>query len=352
MENKRGYSSLDSIQSFLDYRLPKIKNKKLIDPHVVIIGAGASKAACPIDKNGKSVPLLKNILEVLDLENLLNKYGFSSNDIDDFEKFYSEICEIEQYQELCQNLEEAVYEYFSKLELPDSINLYDYLILSLTEKDLIISFNWDPFLLQAYRRNIKVGNLPQLVFPHGNVGVGVCNHCKQKGYYGYICPKCYLPFEKMPLLYPTGKKDYETKPIIRNEWLVAQDFLKRAAGLTIFGYGAPVSDISAIKLLKEAFSISNTKEICPVTIVNLLSVKDEQLDKWNAFYDKSMICYVEKFQDTILWQNPRVSLETLFDAILQQHPREKTKSFNEFHSLVDLQNFVSTITEYSKTDAE
>ena len=53
MENKRGYSSLDSIQSFLDYRLPKIKNKKLIDPHVVIIGAGASKAACPIDKNGK-----------------------------------------------------------------------------------------------------------------------------------------------------------------------------------------------------------------------------------------------------------------------------------------------------------
>lgn len=150
----------------------------------------------------------------------------------------------------------------------------------------------------------------------------------------------------MPLLYPTGKKDYETKPIIRNEWLVAQDFLKRAAGLTIFGYGAPVSDISAIKLLKEAFSISNTKEICPVTIVNLLSVKDEQLDKWNAFYDKSMICYVEKFQDTILWQNPRVSLETLFDAILQQHPREKTKSFNEFHSLVDLQNFVSTITEY------
>lgn len=60
---------MDSIQSFLDYRLPKIKNKKLIDPHVVIIGAGASKAACPTDKNGKSVPLLKNILEVLDLEN-------------------------------------------------------------------------------------------------------------------------------------------------------------------------------------------------------------------------------------------------------------------------------------------
>ena len=55
---------MSSIQSILDYRLPRIKSKRLIDPHVVIIGAGASKADCPIDKNGNSVPLLKNIIEV------------------------------------------------------------------------------------------------------------------------------------------------------------------------------------------------------------------------------------------------------------------------------------------------
>lgn len=337
---------MDGMQDFLGYRLPGVKNKKLTDPHVVIIGAGASKAACPVDKNGERVPLLKNILEVLNVECELNQYGFSSRDINDFENFYSKICHVDKYKELCDTLEEAVYTYFSKLELPDEINLYDYLVLSLTEKDLIISFNWDPFLLQAYKRNIKVGNLPQLVFPHGNVGVGICNHCKQKGYYGYVCPQCYLPLEKMPLLYPTGEKDYETESIIRNEWSIAQAFLERSAGLTIFGYGAPVSDISAVKLLQNAFSASKTKIICPVTIINLASVKEEQLTRWSNFYDQSMIHYAEKFQDTILWRNPRVSLETVFDAILQQHPREKEKSFQEFHSLGELQEFVTTISEY------
>ena len=48
--------------------------------------------------------------------------------------------------------------------IPDDVTLYDYLVLSLTDKDAIISFNWDPFLVQAYRRNIDVGNLPQLIF--------------------------------------------------------------------------------------------------------------------------------------------------------------------------------------------
>jgi hypothetical protein len=43
-----------------NYRLPNVKKHRLYDPHVVIIGAGASKAACPIDKNGKAVPVLRN----------------------------------------------------------------------------------------------------------------------------------------------------------------------------------------------------------------------------------------------------------------------------------------------------
>ena len=95
---------MSSIQNILDYRLPRIKSKRLIDPHVVIIGAGASKAACPIDKNGNSVPLLKNILEVLEVESLLQQYGFHVKDIDDFESFYSKLCGKSQYQALCQVL--------------------------------------------------------------------------------------------------------------------------------------------------------------------------------------------------------------------------------------------------------
>ena len=48
----------------------------------------------------------------------------------------------------------------------------------------------------------------------------------------------------------------------------------------------------------------------------------------------------------MLWRNPRVSLETLFDAILQQHPRNEEKSFGKFSTLTELQGFVKTITEF------
>jgi len=48
----------------------------------------------------------------------------------------------------------------------------------------------------------------------------------------------------------------------------------------------------------------------------------------------------------MLWRNPRVSLETLFDAILQQHPRSEDKSFRKFSTLTELQEFIKTITEF------
>lgn len=339
-------SDMSNIQDSLDYRLPRIRERKLIDPHVVIVGAGASKAACPKDKNGKRVPLLKNILEVLSVESLLQQYGFRAEGIEDFESFYSNLYIKKESVNLCKKLEEAVYDFFFSLELPDEINLYDYLILSLTSKDLIISFNWDPFLLQAYNRNSGVGNLPQVVFPHGNVGVGICKRCKIKGYYGSLCPRCHNKLEKMPLLYPIGQKDYKNEEVIANEWNVAQLYLSRCAGLTIWGYSAPVTDASAVELLKDAFEESRTKRICPVTIINLTSVKNEQMDRWGAFYDSSMIVYKERFQDTILWRNPRVSLEALFDAILQQHPRENEKPFQDFQSIEALQQFIATVTEF------
>ena len=56
--------------------------------------------------------------------------------------------------------------------------------------------------------------------------------------------------------------------------------------------------------------------------------------------------YCNNLEETLLWKNPRVSLETLFDAILQQHPRSVEKSFEKFSTLTELQQFVKTITEF------
>ena len=80
-----------SLQDILPYRLPNHVGKRLIDPHVVIVGAGASIAACEIDKNGKKVPLLKNIHNILGLTDELKKYNFSDEQMEDFEKLFSDI---------------------------------------------------------------------------------------------------------------------------------------------------------------------------------------------------------------------------------------------------------------------
>lgn len=152
-----------SLQNIVPYRLPNHAGKRLLDPHVVIVGAGASIAACEIDKNGKKVPLLKNVHNILGLTDELKKYNFSYEQMQDFEKLFSDINGKAEYRDLQEKLEYEVCDYFSKLQIPDEPTLYDYLILSLTEKDAIISFNWDPFLIQAYKRNICVGNLPEVL---------------------------------------------------------------------------------------------------------------------------------------------------------------------------------------------
>ena len=80
-----------SLQNIVPYRLPNHEGKRLLDPHVVIVGAGASIAACEMDKNGKKVPLLKNIHNILCLTSELKKYNFSDDQMEDFEKLFSDI---------------------------------------------------------------------------------------------------------------------------------------------------------------------------------------------------------------------------------------------------------------------
>lgn len=329
-----------------EYRLPNIQNKRLVDPHVVIIGAGASLAACQFDKNSNQVPLLKNIHHVLGLTEKLKQYGFSNEEMQDFELLYSGIHEVPKYAELQSELESAIYEYFQKLELPEYPTYYDYLLLSLTQKDAIISFNWDPFLIQAFRRNFCVGNIPQLIFPHGNTAIRICYDCHIKEYGDISKCSCGKEFSRMPLLFPVEKKSYSDKSIIQGEWYRAQWFLSRAAGITVFGYGAPDTDVEAIALMKNAYTESKIKQIAPFVIINLPSEEQEQKKKWKRFFSSQMVLYCTSFEDSMLWRNPRVSLETLFDAILQQHPREQKGSYIHFEDLLSLQKFAKSISGF------
>lgn len=55
-------------------------------PHVVILGAGASYAACPQgDKHGRMLPLMNNLIETLGIEDIAAKAGlcFASQNFED-----------------------------------------------------------------------------------------------------------------------------------------------------------------------------------------------------------------------------------------------------------------------------
>lgn len=98
--------------------------------------------------------------------------------------------------------------------------------------------------------------------------------------------------------------------------------------------------------MKSAFEISETKRIAPFTIINLSENEKEQKRKWANFYDEKMIHYCNSFEESMLWKNPRLSLETFFDAILQQKPRKAGKAFKKFTTLEELHDFVKTITKF------
>ena len=189
-------------------------------PHVVILGTGATMATIPNgDKNGRPCSVMHGFMQNIGLESILQNVKLETQS-ENIEDIYTELYERgEECKEIRLQLEDAIFSYFSKLQLPDEITIYDKLVLALTSKDLIATFNWDPLLIQAYNRASKITkNLPKLTFLHGNVAAGYCEQCGcfgalQRG----ICDNCGTPYQKSPLLYPVKYKDYNTSFFIKQE---------------------------------------------------------------------------------------------------------------------------------------
>jgi hypothetical protein len=143
--------------------LPDLDTKTGVNhsPHVVILGAGASKAAFPCgDPKGRVVPVMHQLIECLDLAASLKGAGFV--DPTDFEAIYDELATTECNPRLVDEIEGRVRKYFASMVLPTDVTLYDRLILSMRETDLIATFNWDPFLPLAYARNASSGSRSSL----------------------------------------------------------------------------------------------------------------------------------------------------------------------------------------------
>ena len=218
-------------------------------------------------------------------------------------------------------IERCIDDYFGALSLPRHATIYDRLLVSLRPKDAIFTFNWDPFLFEAYQRNRNVVPLPEIFFLHGNVRIGACLEHDKWGARKERCPECRQPLAKVPLLYPIEQKDYSTDPYIRRSWQAAQSLFKDAFTLTIFGYGAPASDRDAVALLQSAWTGRSDRTFEHVEIIDIAD--DSCLyDRWSPFAPTHHYSITRSFEQSRLARWPRRSCEALVYPMTQGMPCE------------------------------
>jgi hypothetical protein len=314
-------------------------------PHVVLLGAGASIAAyLDWGSIGCKLPSMQDLIEVLDLKPFIEKSGFETEDLN-FEAFYDDLASSGKHEELRVEIENRTYDYFSSMSLPDSPTIYDYLILSLREKDLIASFNWDPFLIQAYMRNevVTATRRPRIAFLHGNVMIGICEKDRVSGINGRICSRCHKPLTPSRLLYPVKHKDYNTDPFIKGEWDALQFYLNNAYYLTVFGYSAPKTDVEARELMLEVWKKNKSLELAEVDVVGRPGGDRRKIEKsWEEFFYSHHYGVYEDIFQSYLFSQPRRSCDAFASATLMVNPWH-SNPFPRFETLEELQEWVQPL---------
>lgn len=308
-------------------------------PHVVILGAGASCAAIPNgDKNGQWISAMSGFIEKLGLTNIISDVSIKT-DSDNLEDIYMELDDRSKNEPDCHrvklNLEKVIRKYMSSFVLPDEPTVYDFLVMSLTSKDLIATFNWDPFLVQAIVRVQRyTNNIPKVAFLHGNVAVGYCADDNIMGNVGRLC-KCGKSLEPMKLLFPIKKKDYTSDIAISKSWKKLKNTLEKAYMITIFGYSAPSSDTEAVAMLKQAWGAVEDRKLEEIELVDIRE-ESEVIESWNQFIHTHHYSYHTSFFDTTLVCCPRRSCEATFDEKLKCIFLDKSKGFKEGMSFSEI----------------
>lgn len=311
-------------------------------PHLVILGAGASVAAFPNgDRNGIRLPVMNDFVSILGLEELLGDAGVAFEGMN-FEDIYSGIHADPALDSVRLEIEQRVSEYFRQMELPDIPTIYDCLVLSLRPKDVIATFNWDPFLWQACARNQKFlnGQLPHTYFLHGCCIVGFCEEHRQQGRLGALCSECHRPYTPTRLLFPVTDKDYVSDPYISTQWEITRGVLEHAFLFTIFGYGAPESDAAAVGLMSESWGDPQTRNMEEIEIIDIVD-EDTLCSRWDGFIHSHHYGVCGNYLGSLLAAHPRRSVEAMWAQFLDAKfvDGNPIPPMTEFESVEQLQQW-------------
>lgn len=285
-------------------------------PHLVILGAGASRAAMPSgDLAGRRLPLMRDFAEIVPVGPLLARAGLQ--DVPDFEAAYSTVAKDPDLQQLRRDLDTEVFNYFNALRLPPKPTIYDLLLLSLRPKDVIATFNWDPFLIQAVLRNkVLRGRIPTLLFLHGNVLAGYCEKDSMHGVRGARCSRCGAQLQRYPLLYPVADKDYLGVPAIGDAWKAVDHALKSTFMVTVFGYSAPQSDKAAMDLMRGAWGGSEKRSLEEFEIIDVRE-EAQLVASWDEFIHTHHYQVHSQFGTSWIAKHPRRTGEAYWNQNIE-----------------------------------
>lgn len=290
--------------------------------HLVIIGAGATCASFPSgDYRGRSIPAMNGFLEKTGILNKFPELTELVTEHPNLEDLYSELSQDPKYQDILERLDLAIREYMASLHCGSPINLYDKLMLSLTSRDYIATFNWDPFLAQSYYyMSYITKDLPHIIYLHGNVAIGYCENCHITGYMWDKCQNCKEQFTPVPLLYPVKEKNYEQTPYIKGSWDALKTVINNSFMITFWGYSAPKSDTAALNIMHESFNNSETKNYKQIEIINIAE-KSLLEEAYEGFiYKPTRISFVESFYQSAIANNPRRSCDCLIENTMHCNP--------------------------------
>ena len=319
--------------------------------HVVILGAGASIASTLRNPEpcGKLLPSMDNFIDVVGLAKIID-----SIDIDcrsgNFEEIYSCLSIKHANSRLIQEIEQKVASYFRSLALPTTPTIYDYLLLALRPKDLVATFNWDPFLFQAFTRNCHVADMPYLSFLHGNVAVGYSAEDQRAGPAGMYSKTTGHEFVPTRLLYPVTHKNYNRDAFIAHEWDRLKRWLQEAKRITIFGYGAPVTDVEAVDLMSNAWGDPHLRKLEQIEIIDV-QPRGLVIDRWRRFIHTHHYDYLTDYFQSSLALFPRRTGERFVHQFQAMTPAE---AFQEPNPIPVRFDTLEALWEWHKslTDAE
>jgi hypothetical protein len=300
--------------------------------HVVILGAGASIASTirNPELNGKTLPHMGNFATVVGLEDIIQNVPENLR-ADNFEKLYGNLHKTDPNSDLIREIEARINHYFRDMQLPPEPTIYDYLVLSLRGKDLIATFNWDPFLYQAFCRNSAfTKDLPSMSFLHGCVALGYCQEIDRAGPVGYQARPDGGEFVPTKLLYPVEQKNYTDDEFINGEWDRLKYWLtkkNKSVRATVFGYGAPVSDVEAVSLLNTAWGKPEERNMEQFEIIDI-NEADELRNRWNGFIHSHHYDVTDNYFGSSLAHNPRRSCESYESHIRPFTPAEAFRNNN------------------------